>query len=155
MGLSNGGGRHTLERDGLEQAVEDGLFYLEEQRIFAARRRRLEQIIEGLEEADRIEEERALNRVRQARLELREADDELVRIQEINAQKVEVRGELRQLDLLEEQSAIEGKRRISIDGTAAGFAYARKELLEPGALKRLVKDRKVRVGLSTSEAEAI
>lgn len=155
MGLANGGGRHTVAQECVDAAVEDGLFYLEEQRQFAARRRRLEQIIDGLEEADRIEEERALNRVRQAREELREADEELVRIQEINAQKVEVRGELRVLDQQEEQSALEGKSRIALDGHKAGFAYVRKELLEPGALKKLVKDRKVRVGLSPAEAEAI
>lgn len=147
--------RHTVENEGLNQVVEDGLFYLEEQRRFGARRQRLLLIIDGLEEADRIEEERALNRVRKAREELRDADEDLCRIQEINAQKAEVRGELKELDALEEQSAIEGKARIAVDGSAAGFAYARKELLEEGALTRIVQSRKARLGVSQTEAEVI
>jgi uncharacterized membrane protein YccC len=155
MGTANGGGRHTLAQGQLESAVEDGLFYLEEQREFGVKRARLLKIIGGLEEAGRIDMERARNRVARARTELRDAEEECAHVEEINEQEREVLGELVELDRLEEQSALEGKSRISIDGTAAGFAYARKELLEPGALKRLVKDRKVRVGLSNSEMEVM
>ena len=155
MGHANGGGRHTLQRERIDQAVEDGLFYLEEQCAFGAKRDRLLKVIGGLEEAGRIDMERARNRVARARTELRDAEEECAHVEEINEQEHEVLGELVELDRLEEQSALEGKSRISIDGTAAGFAYARKELLEPGALKKLVKQRKVRVGLSASEVEAM
>jgi hypothetical protein len=155
MGLANGGGRHTLAQDHLESAVEDGLFFLEEQRAFGVKRARLHKIVGGLKEAGRIDLERLRNRVDTARAALRDAEEQCAHAEEINAQEVEILDELLQLDAEEERSALEGEARISIAGAKGGFAYARKELLEPGALKKLVKDRKVRVGLSPSEMEAM
>jgi hypothetical protein len=156
MGTSNGGGRRTLRDERLNQVAEDGLFYLGEQRQFGATRARLVKVIGGLEEAGRIDLERARNRVVRARAELRDAEEECAHVEEINEQEGAVLSELAELDQQVEQSAIEGEHRISIDGAAAGFAYARKELLEEGALTRIVAARKKRLPeLSQSEVEVI
>lgn len=129
MGTSNGGGRHTLSRDAADQAIENGLFYLEEQRAFGVKRARLLKITGGLKEAGRIDLERLRNRVITVRGELREAEEQCAHAEEINAQEAEILDELLQLDAEEERSALEGESRISIAGVEGGFMYARKRFL--------------------------
>src|SRR5258708_38308206 len=140
-----------MSSERVNEVTESGLFFVAEVRETTAKRSNLERIMGGLEAADAIELERARSRVGRAKTELREACEDLDRIEEISAQKSEIRAEMLQLDVVDTLAADEAERAIATNGSAAGFAYVHPDLAAKGAVKGLVKRRRL---LHPAEPEA-
>src|SRR5258708_29998481 len=132
-----------MSSERVNEVTESGLFFVAEVRENNAKRSNLERIMGGLEDADAIELERARSRVGRAKTELHDACEDLDRIEEISAQKAEIRAEMLHLDQVDTLAADEAERAIATSGGAAGFAYMHPDLAPKGAVKGLIKRRRL------------
>jgi len=138
---------NTTAKRQVLQLAEEALFLAGEQREFITREVRLLKFLDTQEELDRADEVGA-------RKDLRSAQRHLADIEERNAQKAEVRAQIR-ADFTEQSELIDTQSRtLSKDATAAGFPHARNELLANGGVQRIVDARKAGT-VSQSESEAI
>lgn len=134
---------------------EDALAALGEQREYSKKRASVVRLITGLEEAGRIDVERAEFRVKKARSELHEAEDDLARVKETNGHEAEALLELVQLSKQEDEALAEDMRQVGIDLQNLGRTFVDPNLIKP---KRMVERRKqLRLAgeISPDEATAI
>jgi histidyl-tRNA synthetase len=118
---------------------EDALAALGEQREFSKRRAKVVRLITGLEEAGRIDVERAEFRVKKARAELREAEDDLGRVKETNGHEAEALLELVRLSKQEDDALDEDMRQVGAVLHNLGRTFVDPDLVRP---RRMVERRK-------------
>lgn len=145
----------SLQRESFDQVVEDALMYSGERKLQLLKQRRLEENVGALQEAERVERLRLLVHVEECKAAAVAAEEDLARHDEIAEQLHEIHADI--LQVLEEGDELEQEaaRSISVDAAAAGFAFARKELLEPGAISSLVRQRVLAAGATPREVEAV
>ena len=121
--------RHTDEVSRVESLAETTLFVLGEERVALRKEDKLFQLLEGLEEADRLELadaqgqlEEASNRHKAARERLREAEGRAM-------QKSAIRARIRECIKQEQATVEDAAKSVTADAVAAGYAYPRPELL--------------------------
>lgn len=118
---------------------EDALSALGEQREFSKKRASVVRLITGLEEAGRIDVERAEFRVKKARADLLEAEDDLSRVKETNGHEAEALLELVQLSKQEDDALDEDMRQVGAVLHNLGRTFVDPDLVRP---KRMVERRK-------------
>lgn len=150
--------RHTVECDQVNELAEDALFYSGEHRIFLTKLELVQKSIGALEEARRIERLRLVTHLEECKQAVIDAEADLARFDEIEAQCGDLGQEILQLVTAEKVTEREAAERIASDAKRAGFPYARPELVEQGEINRMVERRKELQSnghVSAREAEAI
>lgn len=145
-----------LASERLNTLAEDSLAAVGETRVALTTLERAQQNIVRLQDARSIERERLVAHVAHCRADLREAEKDLERYDEIDRECEGIHVEIMDTLTHAAQRTEEDARRISIDAKNAGFAFAREELLAGGAKPLLERRRRVRdAGATKDEAEAI
>lgn len=121
--------RLTVNDDRVVRLAEEGLFLGGEVKEFISREARLVRYLGGLEEADKLEVARAQASVEEAIVRLRTAKGQLAQIEQICAQKREIRARISADFELEIHEVDDIARVIALDATAAGVKHIRPELL--------------------------
>lgn len=148
--------RPSVASEQVNTLTEESLAALGEQRIVLGRLERAQKNIEALQAARAIERERLVAHITHCKADLRGAEEDLERFDEIDAQCQALNVEQMAIVVEAEQQISEDQRVVSVAAKNAGFAYARDELIAKGASALLERRRRVRaVGASASETEAV
>lgn len=143
-------------RESVDTLTEESLAALGEQRIVLGRLERAQKNIEALQAARGIERERLVAHIARCKADLRGAEEDLERFDEIDAHCQALNVEQMEIVVEAEQQISEDQRVVSAAAKNAGFAYTRNELIEKGATALLDRRRRVReAGATPAESEAI
>ncbi len=146
----------SLQRENVDALTEESLGALGEQRIALGRLERAQRNIEALQAARGIERERLVAHIAHCKADLRGAEEDLERFDEIDAQCQALNVEQMQIIVDAEHQVSEGQSIVSIAAKNAGFVFGRQELIEKGATALLERRRRLtEAGATPTESEAI
>lgn len=132
--------RHTISETRIETLAETSLMVLGDERTALSKEARLLMLLDGLEEADKLEVADAQGQLEQAKIAMHAAQARLDEVLHRAKQKRAILDRMRQLIKTELVANGHGLKVISEEATAAGYTYARPENL-PGCSS----DEKARV----------
>ncbi|HEV2036924.1 MAG TPA: hypothetical protein VGU71_22460 [Candidatus Dormibacteraeota bacterium] len=121
--------RHTVELTRVERVAESALFVLGGEQIALSKELRLMHLLEGLEEADRLELADAQGQHEQAIVHLKATQARLAEVTHRCGQKQAIRARICELIKLEQTAVGDGIKEVSGVAHEVGFMYARPEHL--------------------------
>lgn len=121
--------RHSIDRTRVERVAESALFVLGGEQVSLGKELKLMHLLNGLEEADRLELADAQGQHEQAIVHCKATQARLVEVQHRCGQKQAIRDRICELIKLEQSAVGDGIKEVSVVAHECGFTYARPEHL--------------------------